>query len=217
MTFVTTLFPTQKIKHDDVISTHSGIRSVLDTCKEDPCKESREHIIWNENNLVTVTGGKLTTFRFMALEALKLISKNLTPSFPEKLEEGLFHCESPERENYKFHELVPEVRKRLIGRFGNSAGDLVNKAGNGELEPIPGTTFLWAELRYAARMEGAIHLSDLLLRRTRIGITSPLGGLLFLGKIKHIVQAEMKWSESRWAEELSSYRDLWHSKYQTPQ
>ncbi len=48
------------------MSTYSGLRSVVNTGKADPSKESREHALWDENGLLTVSGGKLTTFRIMA-------------------------------------------------------------------------------------------------------------------------------------------------------
>jgi glycerol-3-phosphate dehydrogenase len=50
---------------DDLLATFAGVRSVVDTGKVDPSRESREHVIWDDRGLVTVTGGKLTTFRIL--------------------------------------------------------------------------------------------------------------------------------------------------------
>jgi len=213
LTFIDTLFPSQNIKEDDIISTHSGIRSVVNTGKKDPCKESREHIIWDENGLITVTGGKLTTFRFMAQEALKVIKKGSSIEIPDYKGIAIFEDTPPTRDITMLNELDSNVRGRLVRKFGHSAIELVENANKEELEPIPGSTILWAELRHAARDEGVIHLSDLMLRRTRVGITVPTGGLQFLNKIERIVLDELKWTNSRWAEEVSAYRNLWKSKY----
>jgi glycerol-3-phosphate dehydrogenase len=68
---VTYTFPCLNLSLDDVQGTFSGIRAVVDTGKTDPSKESREHVLWNENGLITVTGGKLTTFRIMAHDTLR--------------------------------------------------------------------------------------------------------------------------------------------------
>ncbi len=58
-------------------ATYSGIRPVVDTGKQNPSKESREHVLWDENGLLTVSGGKLTTFRIMARDALKAVRRHL--------------------------------------------------------------------------------------------------------------------------------------------
>ena len=64
-------FPRLDIAEKDIRSTWSGVRGVINTGARDPSKESREHALWEENGLLTVTGGKLTTFRVMALETLR--------------------------------------------------------------------------------------------------------------------------------------------------
>ena len=63
-------FPTSELREADVITTWAGVRPVIDTGKKDPSKESREHAIWKEDGLLTITGGKLTTFAVMARDAL---------------------------------------------------------------------------------------------------------------------------------------------------
>ena len=81
LTAVSHGFPELELSHGDVQATLSGIRAVVDTGKENPSKESREHVLWRDKGLLTVTGGKLTTFRVMAVDALKAIRSQL-PSRP---------------------------------------------------------------------------------------------------------------------------------------
>lgn len=64
-------FPSLALAPDDAQAAFAGVRPVVDTGKADPSKESREHVLWNEDGLLTVTGGKLTTFRLMAHDALE--------------------------------------------------------------------------------------------------------------------------------------------------
>ena len=70
-------FPRLDIGESDVRATWSGVRGVINTGASDPSKESREHALWEENGLLTVTGGKHTTFRVMALETLRAAKKQL--------------------------------------------------------------------------------------------------------------------------------------------
>jgi glycerol-3-phosphate dehydrogenase len=76
------VFPESHIESGDIQATFSGLRPVISSGKSDPSKESREHAVWFENGLLTVTGGKLTTFRLMAFQALRELQRefpNLAP------------------------------------------------------------------------------------------------------------------------------------------
>jgi glycerol-3-phosphate dehydrogenase len=74
-------FPSLAITLEDIISTYAGVRPVIGCGKLNPSDESREHIIWEENGLFTVTGGKLTTFRLIGLDVLQAIRDRL-PEMP---------------------------------------------------------------------------------------------------------------------------------------
>ena len=82
-----------------------------------------------------------------------------------------------------------------------------------ELVLIPGTLNPWAELRYAARAGGIQHLDDLLLRRVRLGVLLPRGGLDHLQRIRAVVQPELGWDDARWQAELDRYMELWQRYY----
>jgi glycerol-3-phosphate dehydrogenase len=72
---------------------------------------------------------------------------------------------------------------------------------------------LWAELRQAARAEGVVHLDDLLLRRVRLGLLAPNGGLDQIERIRGLVQFELGWDDARWQAEVDSYAQLWRTSY----
>lgn len=208
-------FPTLSLSTDDVIATYSGVRPVIGTGKADPSKESRDHVIWKEDGLLTVTGGKLTTFRIIALDTLKSICEQVpalsalnhtTPAL-DRIDTSL----PP-----KADRLSTEQRQRLLGRYGHHCADLINLAHDGELNPIAGTKTLWAELRWASKNESVCHLDDLLLRRTRIGLLLRDGGLLHVSRIRSICQAELGWSDVKWQEEVEHYQALWQKCYSLP-
>ena len=82
MAAVESEFPSLGLGLEDVISTYAGVRPVIGTGKVDPSKEAREHMIWEENGLLTVTGGKLTTFRGIARDVLDALRPRL-PDLPQ--------------------------------------------------------------------------------------------------------------------------------------
>jgi glycerol-3-phosphate dehydrogenase len=206
-------FPQLAIARDDVISTYAGVRPVVDTGKADPSKEGRDHVVWLEDGLLTVTGGKLTTFRLIALDALKRAA-SLLPHWHAQLQTHPIFNESkalPPNIGLGAHQ-----RERLQGRYGRHAMALAYAAHPDELRAIAGTDTLWAELRWAARSEAVVHLEDLLLRRTRIGLLVRNGGAHLLPRIRTICQAELGWSDERWRAEQSSYLSLWRRHYSLP-
>ena len=199
-------FPGIELVEKDIISSWSGVRPVIDTGKSDPSKESREHAIWNENGLLTITGGKLTTFAEMARDALAAAEPELGPLkertrvLEPNLDEGITWPK----------EMTDEDRLRLLGRFGAELPDVIAGADNAR---IPGSIALWSELRHAARDEGVVTLSDLLLRRVRLGLLLPNGGLDLVADIKKIAQPELGWDDATWDREVASYRETWKKAY----
>ncbi|MCP5096236.1 MAG: glycerol-3-phosphate dehydrogenase/oxidase [Chloroflexi bacterium] len=213
MAAIESRYPSLEIRLDDVISTFAGVRPVIDTGKADPSKEARDHVVWQEDGLLTVTGGKLTTFRLIALDALKAV-RQLLPEMPEVDEDA------PTLDEVVVDLLVDlpdEVRQRLNGRYGHDASALIDAAQAGELDLIPGTMALWAELRWASRAEGVVHLSDLLLRRVRLGLFLTNGGAHLHNQIRRICQSELGWDDAKWSDEWTAYLDHWQSNYSLPE
>ncbi|PWB52255.1 MAG: FAD-dependent oxidoreductase [Anaerolineales bacterium] len=207
-------FPSLSIGLEDVISTYAGVRPVISSGRANPSEESRDHVIWEDQGLYSVTGGKLTTFRLIALDVLKALQSRF-PDLPEPdhdmpvlnpVDQALPGC----------GEMRETCRRRLLGRYGVDAIRLVKAAHAGEMESIPGTDYLWAELRWAAQSEAVCHLEDLLLRRTRLGLILPHGGESILPVVKQICLKEMSWSTDQWQKELEAYHQLITSCYSLP-
>lgn len=212
---VRVMFPSLDLGLRDILSTLSGVRPVIGSGKADPSQESREYAVWSEEGLLTATGGKLTTFRLQARDVLKAarrhlpprrLADRLLPSFP-----GRAATLPPAAAA-----LDPAAARRLTGRYGASAPALVAAARSGELEPVPGTPVLWAELRWAARAEGVVHLEDLLLRRVRVGLLLPDGGEDHLETVRALCAQELGWDQRRWKDEAARYLDLWQRHYGPP-
>ncbi|MFZ2328293.1 MAG: glycerol-3-phosphate dehydrogenase C-terminal domain-containing protein, partial [Rhodoferax sp.] len=207
-------FPSLQLTRGDVIATYAGVRPVIDTGKADPSQEGRDHAVWLENGLLTVTGGKLTTFRLIALDALA----HVVHLFPQA-NQPMHRLELLAQGNLlpASAGLSTSQRQRLQGHYGPLAASVVGAAQPGELQTIAGTQTLWVELRWAARTEAVVRLEDLLLRRTRLGLLLRGGGAELLPHIRTICQSELGWNDARWQQEALDYMALWQSHYSLPQ
>jgi glycerol-3-phosphate dehydrogenase len=212
MAGVTAVFPSLGLTLDDIVATFSGVRPVVSTGKADPSKEARDHLVLVEHGLVTAMGGKLTTFDLLAQEVLAAIRPKLPPAIT------LADTASVAANNHDSlpRSLSERTRRRLSGRYGPAAAALVASAQPSELDPVPGTTTLWAELRWAAGHECVVHLDDLLLRRVRLGIQLPHGGTALLPDIRRICQEALGWDDHRWLAEEAAYLALWRKHYSLP-
>ncbi len=207
-------FPQLALGEDDIVATYAGVRPVIDSGQADPSKETREHALWLEDGLLTVTGGKLTTFRVIALDALRKAAP-LLPQWRASLEPRPVFGAAARLPHVPG--LAPGQGERLPGRYGALAMDVIACAREGELAEIPGTASIWAQLRWAARHESVQRLDDLLLRRLRIGLQLRGGGASVLPRVRAICQPELGWSDARWEAEQAAYLALWRSHYSVPQ
>jgi glycerol-3-phosphate dehydrogenase len=85
-----------------------------------------------------------------------------------------------------------------------------------DLNRMPGTETLWAELPLLAETEQIRHLSDLLLRRVRIGLLMPEGGKEHLDRIQQLCAPHLPWDDTRWQQERKAYLDHWQKAYSVP-
>lgn len=196
-------FPGARIERNDIISTFAGVRPVIAGGHANPSRESRDQLLLEEDGLITITGGKLTTFRPMALCALEAVGKRLHKAIDTK--------PAP-----IFKQARSSAPPRLYGRYGTRASDVLEAAHPGENQPIGASATTWAELRYALRSECVVHLDDLLLRRTRLGLQLPDGASEILERVTAMCVQELRWDERRRGEEVSSYRERIRTHYGVP-
>ena len=211
---VRTLFPSLGISIRQCTSSLAGLRPVISSGgNRSPSEESREHDVWEEQGLVTIAGGKLTTYRRVALDALKVAQPYLPEMAKPSADTGGFDGGGSPPRGIAIEAVTWQ---RLCGRYGRNARALVKKAGPEELKQIPGTYTLWAELPYTAKHESVRHLSDLLLRRVRIGLLLPEGGKAHLTRIGKLCRPALGWDLRRWHRETLTYVDHWHRAHGFP-
>lgn len=214
LTAANAVFPRSRLTKDDIVSTFSGVRPIVSNGSMNPSSEKRDHSIWDDEGLITVSGGKLTTFRLIALDVLKVCQKYLPAlSFDDK-DQVIFNqysCTHPLLNN-----LDHEQKKRLSGFYGYRLDEVCECAKEEGWDKVPGTSTYWAQIRFSARSEDIVNLDDLLLRRTRIGLFVRNGGEHLKERIKQICQQELSWTESQWKEKWETYLDTWNSYYYLP-
>jgi glycerol-3-phosphate dehydrogenase len=236
-------FPRLDLRAADAICSFAGVRPVVDDRAGggDPSKAPREHVVRDEQGLVTVTGGKLTTFRVNALDALRHVAPHLATAprrggfgppvtagaapgaelgaamsadaFRYRVADTIF---APQPESAELAALPHGLRSRLLGRFGHQATALVREAAPADLATVPGTATAWAELHWALRHEQVRHLDDLLLRRTRLGLLLPAGAAALLPRLEPVAREALHWSAGQWRDECDRYARIIAQCYSVP-
>jgi len=166
----------ERIQRADVAGAFAGLRPLLGTAQSAggvPARTadlSRKHaLLTSQDGVITVVGGKLTTYRRMAEDAVDAaVRRGRLPAGPCRTTRLPLVGAAPPAVLARI-----DAPRRLVGRYGTQATDVLAE-GSGDpalLSPIAdGVEITPAELRYAVRHEGALDVGDLLDRRTRIGL-----------------------------------------------
>lgn len=207
-------FPHLNLDESDVLAAFAGVRPVVRHGRMPPSREPREHVVWVEQGLVTVTGGKLTTFRVLARDALRAAAALGRLPFSSRTPPRAFLTSAVA----SLAERFPLKARWLAGRYGPLAEALIRETETlaHAWEPIATTPFLWAELYWALAHEQVVHLDDLLLRRTRLGLVLPQGAVDLLPQLRDIIIPRLGWKDARWEQEVIRYRNLYRRAYHLP-
>ncbi|WP_349898717.1 glycerol-3-phosphate dehydrogenase/oxidase [Parafrigoribacterium soli] len=206
-----------KLTRDDVEGVYAGLRPLLAGESEETSKLSREHLVGHSvPGLVVIAGGKWTTYRIMAKDAIDAAVSSLDGKVPESVTQdiGLLGAEGYQAAWNKRAKIarafgVHKVRiEHLLNRYGVLTDELLDlirerpELGN----PLPGADdYLEAEVVYAATHEGALHLEDVLARRTRISIEAWDRGVSAAPVAARLMAAALGWSSEQEANEVGNY------------
>jgi glycerol-3-phosphate dehydrogenase len=207
----------EPITHDDIVGVYSGLRPLLAGNADDTTTLSREHVVAQaEPGLVLIAGGKWTTYRVMAKDVVDAAVANLPEQIVESVTERVpllgasgYEARWAQREQLAYEwGLSVTTIEHLLNRFGDMADDVIAIAGERDelTELLPGSRdYIQAEVVYAARVEGALHIEDVLERRTRMSFESRDAGAGAAPVVAALMGAELGWSDKRVAEELRAY------------
>lgn len=209
-------FPSLALGPADVLSTYAGLRPLLAANAQSPSETSREHeIARGPDGILTIAGGKLTTNRRMAEEAVDQIVETLRAVGVER---PLGRCTTSARSlpgggpppaALAAHEFGGDVTARIGGAYGARAGQvlaILADAPDLAARIDPGLGYCWAEVVQAVRHEHARDLSDVLARRVPIFRDARDQGSTVAERAATLIGDELGWDAARRAHEIEKYR-----------
>jgi glycerol-3-phosphate dehydrogenase len=205
------------LTHDDIEGVYAGLRPLLAGESEETSKLSREHAVARvAPGLVAIAGGKYTTYRVMAADAVDAAAADLpgrprqsiTDKVPLVGADGYHALVNQADQLAAKHGLHPYRVRHLLDRYGSLVHEVLAQAdGKPELlKPIDSAPdYLKVEAVYAASHEGALHLEDVLARRTRISIEYPHRGVDCAKQVADLMGDVLGWSQKTRAREVELY------------
>ncbi len=205
------------LTHADVEGVFAGLRPLLYGEDETTSQLSREHAVAQTvAGLITIAGGKYPTYRVMAKDAIDAAARGIDKRVPRSVTEKTplvgaegYHALWNQRRQLTTDTGLHFVRvEHLLNRYGSRISELVALIDERpELgKPIPGADdYLLAEARYAASHEGALHLDDVLTRRTRISIETWDRGKAAAEPVARLMAEVHGWDEDTIEREVSHY------------
>jgi glycerol-3-phosphate dehydrogenase len=202
----------------DVVGVYAGLRPLASAGGKDTTKVSREHEVRRSApGFVSVVGGKYTTYRLMARDAVDAAAKELgftvaasrTADLPLLGASGLPAAEQRAAAHPSAADLGAAQVRRLVERWGSLALEVLDEiAGDPSLgEPLPGAeAYLGADVSYAASHEGALHVDDVLTRRTHISFETRDRGGRAVATVARLMAPVLGWDDTIVAREVAHYR-----------
>ncbi|MGW5361282.1 glycerol-3-phosphate dehydrogenase/oxidase [Actinopolymorpha pittospori] len=216
------------ISSADVLGVYAGLRPLLASAvgrggaagAKTTAALRRDHtVVEGPPGMITVVGGKYTTYRLMARDAVDAASRPLGRALPPSTTERLpllgasgYDALRHQRDRLAREAGVsPGDVDHLLGRYGDLTPDVLDLAVEQPdlARPLPGAPrYLSAEIAYAARSEGALHLVDVLARRTRIFMETADRGTAAAPEAARVLGEVLGWDEARRAEEVAAYAQM---------
>lgn len=205
------------LDHDDVEGVYAGLRPLLKGETEPTSKISREHtVVAPVPGLVMIAGGKLTTYRVMAKDAVDVAATSLDGGVRGSITDRVpllgahgFETRTNQRATLARTTGLHISRiDHLLGRYGGMVDEILDLLTDDPslAEPlIHAEDYLCAEVVYAVTHEGARHLDDVLTRRTRISIETFDRGALAAQQVAELMGGVLEWDQSRIEEEVDHY------------
>jgi len=217
-------FPESGVGIEDVIGTWSGLRPLIDEEGLSPSQVSREHLITtDERGIVSIAGGKLTTYRLMAAETVREVLKLLgtrpgaTPTQQRPLPYSAGLTSQPDvlslvESIVSDHPVDRECAVQMVSAYGGRVGDILTEASSRDrtlLDPIhPSFPFLRLQAEHAARHEMALDLESFLCRRTPLFFLDGDQGLGVAPDVADLMGGVLGWDGTRKDRELEKLTDL---------
>jgi len=205
------------LTREDVEGVYAGLRPLLTGESESTSKLSREHVVGHPvPGLVVVAGGKYTTYRVMAADAVDEAVRSLDARVPDSCTDQVpllgadgYRALWNQRRALAASAGVHVARiEHLLNRYGSCVHDLLALLRDEPslATPLPGADdYLQVEALYAVTHEGARHLDDVLARRTRISIEAWDRGVAAAPTVAALMAGPLDWDEEQKQREIKHY------------
>ena len=207
---------TRPVTPDRIVGVYAGLRPLLAGESDETSRLSREHaVVAPVPGLVLVAGGKYTTYRVMAADAVDAAVAGL-PGVPRSRTAHLPLVGAHRWEEVRDragelaagHGLDERVVERLLHRHGDRTADVLALVRRDPAlgRPLAGAAgYLAAEVVHAVTAEGALHVDDVLTRRTRVSIETPHRGVESVAAVAALMAGPLGWDAERTAREVAHY------------
>jgi glycerol-3-phosphate dehydrogenase len=208
-------FPGAALARDDVLSAWAGIRPLLPTAADLPAAATREHrVTAAPSGLVSITGGKLTTYRVMAADVVAMVTRQLgrdrrLPAGAAPLRGGALSSVAEEIARAASVTSEETLARHLVHSFGTewpAVWEQISAATDGRERLSDDAPYTVGEIRYAVLSECACTLGDLLMRRTHLAFETRDHGLGVSGRAAAAVGPLLGWSADDQRAEVGRYR-----------
>lgn len=207
------------LTREDVVGAFAGLRPLLDGGADETSKLSREHVVASPvPGLTAVAGGKYTTYRVMARDAVDHAAADLGGTVPPSCTAEVaiagadgYHALWNRRERIAADAGLPVAHvEHLLNRYGSLVDEVLELIRDRPdlAEPIDGGAgYLRAEAYYAASHEGALHLDDVLARRLHVSMETEDRGQRAAESVGALVGEALGWDQPHVRREIDRYRE----------
>jgi len=201
----------------DIEGVYAGLRPLLAGESEETSALSREHAVAHVvPGLISIAGGKYTTYRVMAADAVDEAAKDLPKRVQESVTDRVpllgadgYHAMVNQIDTMAAeYGLHPYRVRHLLDRYGSMINEVLAPGTDDPtlLRPVPAASdYLMAEIRYAVTHEGALHLEDVLTRRTRISIEYSHSGMECAKAVAELMAPLLGWTSQQTMTEIGKY------------
>jgi len=231
---INSYFVGAQLESADVIATFAGLRPLISTgeTKNTASLSREEEIFESEDGLISIAGGKLTTYRRMAERAIDLAVRRLAERFGPGRANGSRtkeialggalnrdEIESAAQRLTQAEKITPTTARHLLQTYGLNAQRVVELMREDERWRAPlvaGLPHVAAEVIHAVRQEMALTLADVLARRTRLCLLAGASVLGCAPAVAELMARELNWNPSEMARQLASFTAEYEREFAAP-
>jgi glycerol-3-phosphate dehydrogenase len=229
---INAFFPEASLQPADVISTWAGLRPLIGDPEAKSSKDvsRKEAVIEGPDGLISIAGGKLTTYRLMAERGVDLAAQRLKERFNLQAANGFpttelvisggeitrLEIEARAQQFTEREGLRIDTARHLLNAYGSEAQQVVEMAKQDDKlrQPmVKDLQHIFAEVVYAVRCEMALTIADVLARRTRLIVLAGNASLDCAPGVAELMAKELRWNEGEIEKQIVQFAREYEREY----